>query len=281
MKIMIRNVLVVVFAIASGRETARAQSSAITYQGSLENGGAPANGNFDFAFSLFDSKTNGTQVAGVTNLLVPVTNGLFTTTMDFGSNAYVGGLRWLNIAVRTNGSSGPFTPLIPRQQLTAAPVAVYALTGNPGPPGTNSTTGQGATTVYGTASASPASGTEGQLPGLTQTINVPNNCVVYLATDGGLFTTSTLSSGYSEVEVYFKIDGTVPSHGGFGDITVVNNAGITQATGRWSLSLATSLSAGSHTVAVYGFLAAGSVATISGGTGTVEQGELTVMFLKQ
>lgn len=273
-------ITVLVFAIVSSREGALAQSSAITYQGSLDSGGAPASGNFDFAFTLFDARTNGNQIAGVTNLLVPVTNGLFTTSMDFGSNAYTGGIRWLNIAVRTSGSSGPFTPLLPRQQLTAAPVAVYALTGNPGPPGTNGTTGQGAITVYGTSSVTPAINAETLLPGLTQTVNVPSNCVIYLATDGGLFTTSTSTSGFSQVEVYLKIDGNVPSNGGYADISVVNNGGKTSAAGRWSISLATSLTPGSHTVAVYGYLSAGSTATLSGGQDMVGQGELTVMFLK-
>lgn len=274
-------VLIFVVATVASRDRARAQNAAITYQGSLQAGAAPANGNFDFAFTLFDSQSGPNQIAGVTNLLVPVTNGLFTTTLDFGSNAYAGGSRWLNIAVRTNGSGGVFAPLTPRQPLTAAPVAVYALTGNPGPPGTNGTTGQSATTVYGTGSVSPALNGPVLLSGLTQTINVPSNSIVYLATDGGFYTTSLSSSGYSEVQVYFEIDGSIPANGGYGDITVVNNAAKTSnATGRWSISLATPLLPGSHTIAVYGSLSGGSTASISGAQGSAEQGELTVMLLK-
>jgi hypothetical protein len=272
-------------ALCSDRARAQGSPSVITYQGSLRSAGSPANGRFDFLFTLFDSLAGGTQIAGpVTNLNVPVTNGLFTTSLDFGTNAYTGGGRWLDISVRTNGSSGAFTPLTPRQAITAAPLAVFALTGNPGPPGppgSAGTTGQRATTVYGTAGVTPGLGTEVQLSGLTQTINVPASSVAYIATDGGLRTGSTDPAGFSEVDVYLKIDGNIPTDGGFGNLTIINNAGVTNAATRWSISLAAPLAPGSHTIAVYGFPVSGSAASFSGGTGTTDQGELTVMILKQ
>jgi hypothetical protein len=56
---------------------------------------------------------------------VGVTNGLFNTTLDFGPGVFGGDARWLDIAVRTNGGSA-FTPLAPRQALTAAPYALTA-----------------------------------------------------------------------------------------------------------------------------------------------------------
>src|SRR5882724_1809785 len=269
-------------ALCSERVRAQGTPSVITYQGSLRSAGVPANGHFDYVFTLFDALAGGTQIAGpVTNLNVPATNGLFTTSLDFGTNAYAGGGRWLDISVRTNGSSGAFTPLTPRQAITAAPLAVFALTGNPGPPGPGGTTGQRATTVYGTAGVTPGLGTEVQLSGLTQTINVPASSVAYIATDGGLRTTSTDAAGFSEVDVYLKIDGTVPTDGGFGNMTIINNPGVTNAATRWSISLAATLTPGSHTIAVYGFTVSGSAASFSGGTGTTDQGELTVMILKQ
>jgi len=83
------------------------------------------------------------------------------------------------------------------------------------------------------------------------------------------------------VDVYLKIDGNIPTNGGFGELTVINNAGITNAAARWSISLAPPLTPGSHTIAVYGFTLSGSAASFSGGTGTTDQGELTVMILKQ
>jgi len=56
---------------------------------------------------------------------VGVSNGLFTVTLDFGGGVFTGQARWLEIAVRTNGS-GAFTALQPRQELMPAPYALYA-----------------------------------------------------------------------------------------------------------------------------------------------------------
>ncbi len=102
--------------------------TAFTYQGSLTDNSRPAQGLFDFRFSVFDAPTGGTLVAGpITNLAVPVQTGLFTTELDFGSGVFTGQARWLEIAVRTNGGAA-FVTLAPRQPLTATPYACYALT---------------------------------------------------------------------------------------------------------------------------------------------------------
>ncbi len=111
--------------------TVFAQGTAFTYQGRLGDGGAPANGNYDILFSLYDAASGGNQVDGtLMGTAVPVTNGLFTVTLDFG-NQFPGAGRWLKLDVRTNGV-GPYTPLSPRQALTATPYAITAgnLTGN-------------------------------------------------------------------------------------------------------------------------------------------------------
>jgi hypothetical protein len=106
---------------------AMAQGTAFTYQGELNDGGSPAHGNYDFQFLVYDSTTNGNLIAGpVTNLATPVTNGLFTTTMDFGAGVFSGSARWLQIAVRTNGSNGGFTILAARQAITPTPYAITA-----------------------------------------------------------------------------------------------------------------------------------------------------------
>jgi len=106
--------------------TVLAQTTAFTYQGRLNDGGGPATGNYDLRFALYDAVTNGTQQGVlVTNSATPVSNGLFTVTVDFG-NQFPGTNRWLEIAVRTNGAS-VFTNLIPRQQLTSTPYAVQSL----------------------------------------------------------------------------------------------------------------------------------------------------------
>ena len=58
--------------------------TAFTYQGRLTDGANPATGNYDLRFTVYDALTNGTLKAVVTNASVAVTNGLFTTPVDFG-----------------------------------------------------------------------------------------------------------------------------------------------------------------------------------------------------
>ncbi|HTY88397.1 MAG TPA: hypothetical protein VMB80_13090 [Candidatus Acidoferrum sp.] len=106
--------------------TAFAQGTAFTYQGQLQNNGSPASGSYNLAFSLFNTNNGGVAIAGpVTNNAVNVTNGLFTSLVDFGFGVFTGASNWLQIAVETNGGSS-FTNLSPRQQLTPVPYAIYA-----------------------------------------------------------------------------------------------------------------------------------------------------------
>jgi hypothetical protein len=99
--------------------------TAFTYQGSLTNGGAQAEGPFDFQFRLYDAPAGGTQVGStVVANDVPVSQGLFTYKLDFGAAAFGGGARWLDIGVRPGASGDPYTILTPRQELTPAPSAL-------------------------------------------------------------------------------------------------------------------------------------------------------------
>jgi hypothetical protein len=113
----------------------------VTYQGRLTDGGTPASGEYDLRFILFNADAGGSQTGPIlTNQNVTVTNGVFTTALDFGTNVFTGQALWLEIAVRAGASEGAFAPLDPRQPLTAAPYALYALTpagpqGPEGPPG--------------------------------------------------------------------------------------------------------------------------------------------------
>jgi hypothetical protein len=102
--------------------------TAFTYQGRLTVGTNAANGNYDFRFAVYDAAVGSSNaVSGpITNSPVGVTNGLFTTTLDFGAGAFQGEARWLDLAVRTNGAPVDFTTLAPRQALTPAPYALFA-----------------------------------------------------------------------------------------------------------------------------------------------------------
>jgi hypothetical protein len=102
--------------------------SAFTYQGRLMNGSAPAQGQFDFQIKLFDDPTAGTQIAStITVANHTVNNGLFMVELDFGTGAFTGFERWLEISVRPYSiDSEPYTVLLPRQQINPAPYATFA-----------------------------------------------------------------------------------------------------------------------------------------------------------
>jgi len=101
-------------------------TSAFTYQGHLSDGGLPANGHYDFQLAVYDALESGAQVGPtLTNTAVLVTNGVFTTIVNFGTNVFTGDARWLEIAVCTNGG-GPFVTLSPRQPVQPTPYALYA-----------------------------------------------------------------------------------------------------------------------------------------------------------
>ncbi len=104
-----------------------------TYQGWLaDDGGSPLNGTCDFNFSLWDSLSDGAQVGAVSPVTnVAVAEGYFNAVVngaaEFGSNAFKGSARWLEIALRCPAGAGDYTTLTPRQALTAAPYARYAV----------------------------------------------------------------------------------------------------------------------------------------------------------
>src|SRR6266496_2820041 len=111
---------------------ARAQITAFSYSGLFDDNNLPANGTYDFRFTL---ETNETAVAQIG---VPVqkdaqivTDGAFTVSLDF-PNAFDGSDRWLEIEVRTNGINANFTKLTPRAKVAATPYAITAenLSGN-------------------------------------------------------------------------------------------------------------------------------------------------------
>lgn len=100
-----------------------------TYQGRFVDDGSPADGEYDIRFILYDAEAGGTQVgATVSKENMDVSDGLFTTTLNFGGAAFTGEARWLEIAVRPGASDEAFTVLNPRQPVTAVPYALHALT---------------------------------------------------------------------------------------------------------------------------------------------------------
>ncbi len=100
--------------------------TAFTYQGRLATGTNPADGTYVLTFALHDAASGGRLVAGPVTNTVAVSNGLLTVTLDFGVGVFAGEARWLEVGVRTNGTSGDFTRLDPRQPVMPVPYALYA-----------------------------------------------------------------------------------------------------------------------------------------------------------
>jgi hypothetical protein len=107
--------------------SARAQTTALTYQGWLTVAGMPANGSYDFRTTVVDSdnETALTLAGPKTNSAVVVSNGLFNLTLDFGEAAFSGAAVWLELGVRPTGN-GSFNSLLPRQPINSAPYALRA-----------------------------------------------------------------------------------------------------------------------------------------------------------
>lgn len=112
----------------SGWAAGATLGTSITYQGVLSDDGSAAAGNFDFRFTLVDTATGGTTVAGpLTVLSQAVSDGRVSIELDFG-DVFDDTALWLKVEVRDSGTGGAYTLLTPRQKLTAAPQARHAVT---------------------------------------------------------------------------------------------------------------------------------------------------------
>jgi hypothetical protein len=100
--------------------------SPFTYQGRLIEGEMALDGSCDLRFHLFDAETGGNLLETRDVPGAVVQDGLFTVVLDFGPGFFQGEARWLEISVRHPSGAGDYTPLVPRQSLTAVPYALYA-----------------------------------------------------------------------------------------------------------------------------------------------------------
>ncbi|MBN2550264.1 MAG: hypothetical protein JXB15_13960 [Anaerolineales bacterium] len=116
-------------ALAPSAPAATPLGTAFSYQGYLTDSGQPAEGAYDFKFSLWADSGAGTQIGA--DILADdqtVSNGYFTVLLDFGAGSFQGDKRWLKIEVRPGASSGAYTPIASLQELTATPYALHART---------------------------------------------------------------------------------------------------------------------------------------------------------
>ena len=126
MKTKNRTLLTALLAVLASALHLYGQGTAFTYLGRLHDSASPATGLYDFIFLVYaDTNTTVPLVSGYPVAAVPVSNGLFTATIDFGAGVFNGCDRWLGIKVRSTGGEG-YALLDPRQKITATPYAVLA-----------------------------------------------------------------------------------------------------------------------------------------------------------
>lgn len=106
--------------------TALAQTATtFTYQGRLYNNGQLANGSYVLRIRPYSAVTDGTALAAPLDTpALTVVDGIFSTTLDFGSAVFTGGPVFLDIQVQAPASG--FVQLSPRQPVTPTPYAIHA-----------------------------------------------------------------------------------------------------------------------------------------------------------
>jgi hypothetical protein len=271
------------------------------YQGQLKNSGTAISGTCDIAFRLYDDLVAGVPVGGALTKTVTVANGLFATHLDFGNGIFTGDARWLEAQVRCPASSGSYTPLAPRQPLTAAPYALFAsavaaplnLSANVSAPdavmrATNSGGGNG---VLGSASSHEAAGVVGSAP-LTGVLGIAtDNANINLGVVGrtdapsgyGVYgvTSGQFAPAVYGLNTYYTATGAL-AYLGMGVYGVGVNNGVLSVNGNPSLQSSGSLGNGDSGVAgqfvpangagVYGATGSGvgvQAAVLYSGTGDV------------
>lgn len=110
----------------------------LTYKGTLQDAGKPADGKYDMQLTLYSSDSGGRALgAPVTLYGVPVNGGNFSTEVDFGATWKSDGASWVATSIRSAGT-GDFVALDTRTAAaTDAPSTcngTWALDGNTGNP---------------------------------------------------------------------------------------------------------------------------------------------------
>jgi hypothetical protein len=230
-------------------------STAITYQGQLRADALPANGSYDLEFALFDAATVGSQISSTVAVNgVTVTNGLFTVALDFGSKAFSGPDRWLEVAVQPAGGGG-FTTLTPRQKLTPAPYAL-ALPNLRTEPSQNGPTFLSANVIGGSTVNAVAAGVTGVvIAGGGATNGFPQLVNANYSVIGGGYS-NTISPNGSQSTIA----------GGVGNVASSSNVAIGGGTSNTGSGPSATVGGGNQNVA------SGANATVPGGNANTASG---------
>jgi hypothetical protein len=115
-------------AAAAFRGAGQPLDSTFTYQGQLRNAGQLVNGNVDVRFTLWDSDVGGTQIGNANSFNnYPLADGRFALGLNFGTGAFNGDQRWVQVEFRNPAGTGQYLTLAPRDKILATPYALYAL----------------------------------------------------------------------------------------------------------------------------------------------------------
>jgi hypothetical protein len=153
--------------------------------------------------------------------------------------------------------------------------------------GSSLSLGQSGIMVTGTSQLNLTSATTALtlIPGLSTSISVSGQTMVYIQTNGGVNTLATTTSGGSALDIAIIVDGSVLPAGGYQRMyadnpTGANLANTTNWVANWNTSVILTLAAGLHTIEVDAVYVSGSSASVSGVGNSIKQGTLTVMVLK-
>ena len=213
-----------------------AVGNAFTYQGYLEDSSGAVHSSCDFQLSLWNSSSGGTQVGSTqTKTSVSVNSGYFSVPADFGTSAFDGNARYMQIAVRCPSGSGSYTTLSGRVELTAAP---YAHSLRPGASVTGDTvngsvfkaistsTGGSPAALYGEAVSSNGTGVSGWNTGSSGGYAVYGRNTAGSGTPYGVYGYASHSSatsygmfGKSDSSAGTGVGGQAPMNGVYGEAT--------------------------------------------------------------
>lgn len=220
-----------------------ATGTAFTYQGSLVKSGNGVDDTCDFNFALYDDLSGGSQVGStVAKNGVSVSNGIFTVDLDFGSSAFNGDARYLDIQVQCT-SDASAQQLSPRTALNPAPYALTALglksgvyvsgdeAGRVFSAQNTATTGTGVG-LYGEANSSSGAGVAGWNMNSSGGYGVYGNATAASGTPYGVYglasDTGAVTSygvyGESKSSVGTGVGGVAPSNGVYGEATNTSGA---------------------------------------------------------
>jgi hypothetical protein len=238
-------------------------AASFNYHGNLQDGGKPANGSYDLELTLYSAAQGGRILGGpLVVYKVPVHNGTFNTSVDFGVLAQPAGASWLAVQVRKS-AEGNFTALDARAAVNMADTAAtgsvcpgaWTLTGNAGNP---------AGSYLGTADNNPLIfEVNGSVAGQI----LPTANATYTNAPNVVFGSSGNTTG-SAVGATIAGGGTSNAHcGSTGDQPCVNSA-----TGIFS-----TVGGGEFNIASGFLLGGGGETTVSGGADNTASGILTTV----